>query len=100
MKLYVAYGSNMDKETIEVEQVMECLQDPAHHSDIWIPHSICHGLVYIMTEGSPYGSPSRRYIPPIYRAYLRYGMDPRILYEGVNYSCDCRRRQETCAKKE
>ena len=97
---YEGFPRFYQKGTIEVEQVMECLQDPARHSDTWIPHSICHGLVYIMTEGSPYGAPSIRHISPIYRAYLRYGMDPRILYEGINYSCDCGRRQETCSKKE
>lgn len=96
---YEGFPRFYQKETIEVEQVMECLSDPARRVCEWAPRSSCHGLVYIMTEGSPYGSPSRRYMPPIYRAYLRYGMDPRILHEGVIYSCDRGRWQETCSKK-
>lgn len=74
------------KETIEVERVMERLPDTADRIDAWTPHGIRHGLVYIMTEGSPYGTPSKRYMNPICRAYLKYGMDTGILTEGVNYS--------------
>lgn len=74
------------KETIEVERVMERLPDTADRIDAWTPHGIRHGLVYIMTEGSPYGTPSKRYMSPICRAYLKYGMDTGILTDGVNYS--------------
>lgn len=74
------------KETIEVEQVMERLPDTDARIDAWTPHGIRHGLVYIMTAGSPYGTPSKRYMNPICRAYLKYGMDTGILTAGVNYS--------------
>ena len=74
------------KETIEVEQVMERLPDTDARIDAWTPHGIRHGLVYIMTDGSPYGTPSKRYMNPICRAYLKYGMDTGILTAGVNYS--------------
>lgn len=83
---YEGFPRFYQKETIEVEQVMERLPDTDARIDAWTPHGIRHGLVYIMTEGSPYGTPSKRYMNPICRAYLKYGMDTGILTEGVNYS--------------
>lgn len=83
---YEGFPSFYRKETIEVERVMERLPDTDARIDAWTPHGIRHGLVYIMTAGSPYGTPSKRYMNPICRAYLKYGMDTGILTEGVNYS--------------
>lgn len=97
---YEGFPRFYQKETIEVERVMERLLDTDDRIDAWTPHGIRHGLVYIMTEGSPYGTPSKRYMNAIFRAYLKYGMDPGALTDGVNYSYDRGRRQETCSKKE
>lgn len=83
---YEGFPRFYHKETIEVERVMERLPDTADRTDAWTLHGIRHGLVYIMTEGSPYGTPSKRYMNPICRAYLKYGMDTGILTDGVNYS--------------
>ena len=67
---YEGFPRFYQKETIEVEQVMERIPDTADRIDAWTPHGIRHGLVYIMTDGSPYGTPSKRYMSPICRAYF------------------------------
>ena len=83
---YEGFPRFYQKETIEVERVMERLPDTADRTDAWTLHGIRHGQVYIMTEGSPYGTPRKRYMNPICRAYLKYGMDTGILTDGVYYS--------------
>ena len=107
-KLYVAYGSNLNKEQMKdliqehkIDFVMDAappfasnyIFDAAYEAGANYANT---GMVYIMDPRMDFGNPSKSYYDIVRQGYEDCGLDTNVLDHAVNDSMDLAQQRMEC----